>query len=146
MTDESPTYDDILIPTDGSNRAERAISHGIELADQTDATVHAIHVVDERRYGETPALSSYELTFEELEEEGERLAEQVAERADDAGLDAETAVTRGLPSEEIVDYASDEDVDVVVMGRAGAGGAEAPHMGSVTDRVLRTTERPVFPV
>lgn len=146
MPDDSPTYDSVLIPTDGSQRAERAIEHGLELADQADATVHAINVVDERRFGETPAMSSYELAFEEQEEEGERLTEEVAERADDVGLDTETEVTRGLPSEEIVDYADSADIDVIVMGRAGAGEAEAPHIGSVTDRVLRTTERPVFPV
>jgi len=54
-------------------------------------------------------------------------------------------VTRGLPHKEIVRYADAHDVDVIVMGRAGDGGTE-PHIGSVTDRVLRTTDRPVFPV
>jgi nucleotide-binding universal stress UspA family protein len=146
MPDESPSYEDVLIPTDGSPRAERALDHGLELAKQADATVHGLHVVDERRYGETPALSSYELGFEEFEEEGEEMADDVARRARGADLDATTAVTRGRPHEEIVEYADEHDVDLIVMGRTGAGGAETHHMGSVTDRVLRTTDVPVFPV
>lgn len=144
MTDR-PDYDDVLLPTDGSNRSERAVEHGLDLADSADATVHAMYVVDEQRYGETPALSSAELAFEQYENEGERLTGDVAEQARERGLDSETSVTRGLPHEEIVAYADSHDVDVIVMGRAGAGGA-APHVGSVTDRVLRTTDRPVFPV
>lgn len=146
MPPETPTFEDVLIPTDGSDRADRAVDYGLKLAEQADADVHAMYVVDERRYGETPALSSYELAFEQFEEEGQELTEDVAERARDRGLDATTEVTRGLPHEAIVQYADTEDVDLIVMGRAGAGGAEAPHMGSVTDRVLRTTDTPVFPV
>ena len=146
MSDDTPNYDDVLIPTDGSDRAEDAAEHGIEMAKNADATVHALHVVDERRYGETPALSSYELVFEELEEKGEHMTEDVAEAARSAGLDATTEITRGSPSEEIVSYADDHDVDLIVMGRAGAGGAEAPHIGSVADRVLRKTGIPVLPV
>lgn len=146
MTDVSTTYDDVLIPTDGSPRAERAVEHGVELADQNDATVHGLHVVDERRYGETPALSTYELTFEQAEDAGEELTETVAERAQDDALETTTTVTRGTPHEEIVEYAEANDIDLIVMGRTGASGVEMPHMGSVTDRVLRTTDVPVFPV
>ncbi|MFT4946739.1 MAG: nucleotide-binding universal stress UspA family protein [Natronomonas sp.] len=146
MPNEPLSYDEILIPTDGSHRAEEAVDHGLELADQADATVHSMYVVDERRYGETPALSSYELAFEQFEETGQDITEDVAQRARDANLDASTEVTRGLPHEEIVRYADEQDIDLIVMGRSGAGGAEAPHMGSVADRVLRTADVPVFPV
>jgi len=47
MTDR-PDYEDVLLPTDGSKRAERAVEHGLALAANTDATVHTIYVVDER--------------------------------------------------------------------------------------------------
>lgn len=146
MTADSPTYENVLIPTDGSNRAEYAADHAIELADQIDATVHVVHVVNQRQYGETPALSSYELAFEQLEEQGEEYTQELAEQAHERDLDVETAVTRGLPHEEIVEYAESHGIDLIVMGRAGAGGVEMPHIGSVTDRVIRTTKTPVLPV
>jgi len=146
MSNRRPNYDDVLIPTDGSDRAERAVEHGLELANQAGATVHALNVVSERRFGETPALSSYELVFDQLAEKGEYLTEDVAEAARQDGLDATTTVTRGYPSEEIASYADEHDVDIIVMGRTGAGDTETPHIGSVADRVLRRTDRPVLPV
>ena len=146
MSDGSPSYDDVLIPTDGSPRSEHAVDHGLELADRADATVHSVYVVDERRYGETPALSSYEIAFEQFERKGEELTEDVARRARELGLGTTTEVTRGLPHEEITEHAEDEDVDIIVMGRTGAGGAERPLVGSVPGRVLRTTDIPTLPV
>jgi nucleotide-binding universal stress UspA family protein len=146
MSEESPSYDDILLPTDGSRRAERAVDHGFKLADLADATVHGLYVVDERRSGETPALSSYEIAVKQYEGRGEDLTEGLRKRAHNAHPDATTEVTHGIPYEEIIGYAEKRDIDVIVMGRSGAGGAEAPHMGSVTDRVLRTTDIPVFTV
>ena len=137
MSDRHPMYGDVLIPTDGSQRADRAVEHGLELAEDAGATVHAMNVVSERRFGETPALSSYELVFEKLAETGETLTEDVAEAARDRDLDATTTVVRGYPSEEIASYADEHDVDLIVMGRTGAGDAESPHIGSVADRVLR---------
>ncbi|MFB6171375.1 MAG: universal stress protein [Haloarculaceae archaeon] len=138
------TYDDVLVPTDGSDPAERAVDRGLAVADRHDATVHALFVVDEARYGATPALSSYELALEQVEERGESLTADVAGRARDRGLDATTVVTRGHPHEEITDYAERQDVDLVVLARVGGGHVESPHLGSTTDRVVRTTGVPVF--
>jgi nucleotide-binding universal stress UspA family protein len=84
--------------------------------------------------------------LERFEEEGETLVAAVAERAREAGLDATTTVTHGIPHEDVVDHAEHTGVDLIVMGRTGAGGAGMPHLGAVTDRVLRTTAIPVFPV
>ncbi len=138
--------DDILIPTDGSPQADRAVDYGIELAERTDETVHGLYVVDERRYGETPALSSYELFFEKFEEEGAKVLDEFESEAAEHDLDATTSVTRGIPHEEIIGYASEADVDCIVMGRTGGGSAELPHLGSVTDRVLRSADVPVVTV
>lgn len=68
--------------------------------------------------------------------------------SDDAerGIESTTSVLRGLPHEVILEYADDHDIDLVVMGKRGAAGVEAPHMGSVTDRVIRAAEVPVVPI
>lgn len=150
MTPESTPrddlYDDVLVPTDGSEGAQRGIEHGVDIAAKYDATVHALYVVDEHVYGETPALSSMELAFEQAEQAGREEAQEVAERAEKRGLETRTAVTRGEPYRCITEYAEDHDVDLIVMGLHGTGQHGSPHIGSVTDRVLRTTDVPVFPV
>jgi len=139
-------YDDILIPTDGSKGARRGIESGLDLAKQYDATVHTLYVIDERIHGVRTGLSSEELLLEKLEQEGEKATGEVVELAEEQGLDARWKVVRGLPYEEIVDYARENDVDLVVMGIHGWSDRQRPHIGSVTERVIRMSETPVLPV
>jgi nucleotide-binding universal stress UspA family protein len=139
-------YRTVLVPTDGSIGAERGVEVGLGLAEQFDATVHALYVVDERRYGETPALSETELRFEQLEEAGEAVLTDVAQQAETLGLDVETTLRRGYPYEVIAAHPDEHDADVIVMGRHGASARPAPHIGSCTDRVLRLAPVPVLPV
>lgn len=139
-------YQDILIPTDGSDHAERGVEHGLKVAAVHDSMVHALYVVDESVYGDTPAVSGYEAFLEKVEEEGGRSVESVVERALDRGLEATGTVLRGRPVDAILEYVDDNDVDVVVMGKRGAAGVEPPRLGSVTERVVSRAEVPVVPV
>lgn len=140
MTD----YETILIPTDGSNPAERGIEHGLGIAEDNGAAVQFIRVIDEARYGKTPALSNYELALEEVETEAIAELQELVTRAEERGLTAETHCRRGSPHEAIVSYAEEIDADLIVMGKHGEGEAETPHIGSVADRVLRTADCPAF--
>jgi len=138
-------YNRILIPTDGSIGAGRGVETGLDLAKQYDATVHALFVVDERIYGETPGLSDMELRFEQIEDRGEEFLSEIETQADELGLDVRKIVQRGMPYEIITAYADEHDVDLIVMGRHGASAHPVPHIGSCTDRVLRTASVPVLP-
>ncbi|MDS0279526.1 universal stress protein [Halomicroarcula sp. S1AR25-4] len=139
-------YENILVPTDGSDDAERGIEHAMDLAEDHGAHLHVLFVVDETVYGTTPAFSSYEAFLEEIADEAEDLVEDVVETATERGIESTTSVLRGLPHEVILEYADDHDIDLVVMGKRGAAGVEAPHMGSVTDRVIRAAAVPVVPI
>jgi len=139
-------YDNILVPTDGSDHAARGVDHGLDLAAAHDARLHVLFVVDESVYGTTPAFSSYEAFLEDIEERAEELTEAVVEEATERGIDATMSVLRGVPHDTICDYAEQADIDVIVMGKRGAAGVEAPHFGSVTNRVLRGAPVPVVPV
>jgi len=139
-------YDDVLVPTDGSDGAARGVEHALSLAATHDATLHVLSVVDTERYGETPALSDLELVFEAVEREAAERVEAVADRAADRGLETETAVSRGHPHEEITDYA-EAHADVVVLGVHGTtDDGVPPRAGRVARRVVRTCEIPVVTV
>jgi len=138
-------YDRILIPTDGSDSANRAVEHGLSLAREYDSEVHAMYVVDTSRYGE-PALSSAEIVLDELEQRGQDLTDDVAERADDDAVETVTEVCHGRPDAEIVEYADEIDADVIVIGFQGQSHPRTNRVGSVADRVTRSTDRPVFMV
>ncbi|WP_251343338.1 universal stress protein [Haloplanus halophilus] len=138
-------YERILVATDGSASANRAVSRALEQAEANGATLHAIFVVDTGRYGE-PALSSTELVVDSIEDWGRNQLEEVVERADGLGIEVVTRCCHGTPHEEIIGYADDVDADVVVLGYQGQSHAAAERIGSVTDRVVRNAGRPVLVV
>lgn len=135
-------YQDILLPTDGSEGVEDAIEECIDLAELTDATVHALYVVDNRDYGTVPDAEWAGLQ-EALETQGERAVEAIAERANRSDIATVTAIKEGSPSDQIIDYAASEDIDLIVMGTHGRSGLERMLIGSVTENVIRQTSVPV---
>ncbi len=135
-------FDRILIPTDGSEQAKRAAKKGIELATEHDATVHGLYVI-EPVY--TADVGTGQI-IEALRAEGKRAVEALAEQAEAKGLTATTAVREGVPHKEILAYAEENDVDLVVMGTHGRSGLDRYLLGSVTEKVVRTADCPVLTV
>lgn len=141
-----PLYQNILVPTDGSRGARRGAYHALDLASQYDATVHAIHVLDERRQAGTPALGTEELVFEKLEDRAEVFLDHVVSGAKERGLKTIVECCRGIPHEEILAYAHANDIDLIVMGFHGDERGSRPHIGSTTERIIRASRVPVLPV
>jgi nucleotide-binding universal stress UspA family protein len=138
-------FDSVLIPTDGSDPAGRAVRAGIDLAGLVGATVHGLYVVDARDYGRLPDGKWVEVQ-EELATAGERALEDLRAAAEAADLPVETTVETGVPHEAILAYVADHGVDLVVMGTHGRTGLDRALLGSVTEKVLRGTEVPVHVV
>jgi nucleotide-binding universal stress UspA family protein len=137
-------YDDILIPTDGSDAVERALDHAIPLATDHDATVHALYVVD-RRVANASSGELHDEVVSDLESQGATATDAVANRVSEAGIDAETHVRYGTPDAEIVSYADDRGIDVIVMSPEGKSPRERIRsLGSVSDRVTDDASVPVF--
>jgi nucleotide-binding universal stress UspA family protein len=139
-------YSNILIPTDRSQGARRGVEHGLDLAEEHGATVHSLFVLDERIYGQTPALSSDELYLEAVESMGADACAEIASMASDRGLDVEVACTRGCPHEEILDYVAANDIDLVVMGCHGLAAPTRPHALGCMDMVAKSASVPVVSV
>jgi nucleotide-binding universal stress UspA family protein len=109
-------YERILVPYDGSNEARRGAAQGIELAATLGATIHALYVVD---MPDAPRTVYYTTDDDERREgyetHGRELTDELCGMAAEAGVDCVTAVRFGQPSSEIVDYADQEGIDLVVM-------------------------------
>lgn len=136
-------YEDILVPTDGSEGVQEAIDHGIEIVTLADATIHALYIVDTGDYA--PLSEAKWLTIEEaLEAEGENAVGDIEDRARQAGVDAVTSITHGNPYEEILAYADEHGIDLIVMGTSGRSGIDRILVGSVAETVIRHAEVPVL--
>jgi nucleotide-binding universal stress UspA family protein len=135
-------YSNVLLPTDGSDRAERAVDAGIEQAARFDASVHALSVIDSRF-----RPMEYDPVVERAEQEAETALEAVASRCAAAGVPVERHLRRGVPHEEILEAIDAYSVDLVVMGTHGRTGLDRiANLGSVTERVVRAAPVSVLTV
>ena len=151
-------YRHILIPTDGSELAERAVTHGLSLAKFVGAKVTVIIVIEQLGVSEsavTPVPASLQLwTFQEVGNYYEQMRKQAAsvlDRAADAAKQAGVAcdtiqVEDVRPYEAIITTATDRGCDLIVMASHGRSGLSAVVLGSVTNKVLTHTKLPVLVV
>jgi nucleotide-binding universal stress UspA family protein len=136
-------YENVLLPTDGSDGIGRVVEHAIHLARVEGATLHVLHVVDT---SVVPLDAHSRSVYDELETAGRDSVEEIRDRALDAGIHSVDAVRRGTPSREILDYVGENEVDLVVMGTHGRTGLQRTLLGSVTEHVVRLAAVPVLTV
>ena len=148
-------YDRILIPVDGSNETTDVVDHAVGLANSADSSVHVLYVVDERQFTDPEPLLRPDVNdvgTEELlarfEEEGEAATARMESALADRGVDAEivTAIEQGVPHRRIGAYAREKGMEVIVMATQQRTDRERELLGSVTERVVRTSDVPVFVV
>ncbi|MHB9288886.1 universal stress protein [Halobacteriales archaeon Cl-PHB] len=141
-------FDTILLATDGSDGAAAATDHAIALAQQFEADLLALSVVDER--GDTTDLGESDPTAVTLQERLQATAREtvdgVADRAAGRDVRCETAVVEGVPHEAIRGFAADHGADLLVLGTHGHTGLDRVLLGSVAERVVRTSDVPVVTV
>ncbi|RBI60415.1 universal stress protein [halophilic archaeon] len=144
-------YDRILVPTDGSEGTKTAVEQAVTHATTYDAELHVLHVVDQSAVDLTAAPAADGMTTEviqeQLDEQGQALVEEVASQAADAGVPTTTELVEfGQPHEEIQSYATEHEIDLIVIGTHGRSGLNRQLLGSVAEKVIRTAETPVLAV
>lgn len=142
-------YRRVLVPTDGSSTAERAVDHAISLASEFDAELHAVFVVDEGmiRSPLTEAAVDWDQVMTGIEDKGRGIAQAAADGAASRGVTAKGIVRRAeTVAEGILEHAEESDVDLIVMGTHGRTGLKRVLLGSVAESVLRRTGVPVMMV
>ncbi|EMA08182.1 universal stress protein [Haloferax denitrificans] len=144
-TDLAYPYADVLTPTDGSACATAAVAFGSELAAATDAALHAVSVVNVAAFG---ADIRGPLLIDELEERASGAVEKAADAAAAAGVETvRKSVGRDVSIHDgILAYIDEHDVDIVVMGTHGHTGFDRYMLGSVAEKLVRTSPVPVVTV
>lgn len=138
----------ILVPLDGSERAETALAPAIELTESLNAALILLHVVEPAEYfrvTEYPAGSSYLLGFDGERGPDDDLSE-LARQLQRPGLSVNALVEGGDPVTTILAVAEEERVDAIVMASHGRGGLARLALGSVTEGVARRSTAPVLVV
>ena len=126
----------ILVPTDGSDHARKAIGYACDLALKYGAAICLVHVVP------PPPALFHEAAFgmpdlQKLQEEdGKKIIEEADQEVKQHGVkDVQSAMVRGNPASQIIEFAKTEGVDLIVMGNRGLTGVKEFVLGSVSHRV-----------
>ncbi|WP_254525206.1 universal stress protein [Natrinema caseinilyticum] len=135
-------FDTVVVATDGSESVKRAVDVAIDLADRFDADVHALSVIDAGEVDASPQQLRDELETA-LETTADAALATVENRAD---RDVTTAIREGHPAVEICEYARKVDADVIATGTRGRHGENRLLLGSVAERIVRTSPVPVLTV
>jgi nucleotide-binding universal stress UspA family protein len=130
----------ILVPLDFSAPSEQALDSAIELAHKLEARVTLLHVVHPPTLGTVPEVGqgvAYASLMEQLEADANQAMDTSNQRARDAGLKSKSALIHGVPFQQIVDFARDQQADLIIMGTHGHTGLKHVLLGSVAEKVVR---------
>ena len=140
-----PSSKHIVAATDFSETSGQALDVARDLAASLGAQVHLVHVIPDP--ARLPWSIDTGIAFMELEQQWRHHAASALTRARDAaGLPPDTTITIrcGDAAQEILGAADDARAALIVMGTHGHGPVARLVMGSVADKVLRHTTRPVL--
>jgi nucleotide-binding universal stress UspA family protein len=139
-----PGFGKLLVALDGSQFAERVLP-------MVRASIEYGSIVLLLRVPEAPEPERFGTMVEEIEQlraeaeaEAERYLSDIATALRTDGIETQVLVTGSRPAETITQVAERQDVDVIMLSTHGQGGLEGALMGSVADRVVRQTYRPVL--
>ncbi len=135
----------ILVPVDFSAPSDGALDFAIELAQKLGAEVHLMHVYQLPVYAlpDGAMMAGPEFTTKVTTELQKSLTDLAKSKP---GSPLKTHLVEGVPYREIVRMAGELDADLVVMGTHGRTGIRHLLLGSVAERVVRSSEVPVITV
>ncbi len=134
----------ILVPIDGSKHSRKTLDKACALAKDSQAKITVIQVMEYSVYAEYAIeFHSWSMEFEKAQEADFKDYEKTL---NDSGLDWERVSKRGSAAHEILSYATDSSVDLIVIGNHGASTGVRFFMGSVCDKVCNHASCDVYVV
>jgi universal stress protein A len=139
----------ILLPTDFSEFSAAARMYACAFADQFQAELHVLHVIQDLAplVPEPGAALAPPLDYlRELELNAQAMLERALDAQWSVGKRIVKAVRQGPPFLEIIRYAQETNIDLIVIGTHGRSGLAHMLMGSVAEKVVRKSPCPVLTV
>ena len=132
----------VLVPLDGSEQADRALSHAMRVFPEARLTL--LTVIDPAMGFAGPnAPGTAEIWYESASEQADEWLAAARDTVEAEGRDVETAVETGRPARVIIEYAETNPIDHIVMGSHGREGVSRLLLGSVAETVVRRSPVPV---
>jgi len=139
----------ILYPTDFSDVSKKALDYVKQLKEAGTKEVILLHIIDKRevesiaRYGEV-SMSLEKGLEEKMEESVKQEIGAIEAELRESGFDVKVRIEKGIPFREILRVEEEEEASVVVIGSHGKSCVEEMFLGSVSEKVVRKSKRPVL--
>lgn len=138
----------ILFPTDFSEGAMSALPYAVEMAKAYGAKLYLLHVIYDiaTASGLHVPHTSVDKMYSEMQETAQKELERFGLRQREGLNNVEYSIKRGVPYEEILKFAKDNGIDLIVIGTHGRKGLDRVLFGSTAERVVRNSPCPVLTV
>jgi len=141
-------YNTILVPLDGSERAEVILNHVIELAKKFAAKVILLEAVEQQLvYTGDLEISAVVKKDEEISKQtgiAESYLKGIQNKLEQQNIQASTRIIQGPPVEAIITVANQENADLIAMASHGRSGLARVFYGSVAAGILQRVDRPLL--
>jgi nucleotide-binding universal stress UspA family protein len=138
----------ILVPTDFSEYSDRAIKQAVDIAEQNNAKIFLLHVVDKLQQCAIDYCIPVETMMKvqsDSEKEASRKMQDEAKKITQAKkIDVTFDVKSGIPFEEILKGQQERKADLIVIASHGRTGIMKSLIGSVAEKVMREAKCPVL--
>ena len=125
----------ILVPLDGSSLAECVLPHVLAIASVMSSRVTLLHVLEHPHNGNgTPAVDPVDWHLRK--HKSERYLEQIAENLRDSGLTIDYNILEGSPAQSIIEFARNNNVDLITLSTHGNSGLSGWNVSSVVQKIL----------
>ena len=144
-------FEKLLYPTDFSDVSQKSLDYIRKLKEAGAKEVVVLHVLDERelaavRHHALGLFDAAERLEKTMFENARKSAATVKKELELAGLAVKVRIEKGVPFREILRVEEEEKVSAVVVGSHGHGMLEEVFLGSVSEKVVKRSTRPVIVV
>ena len=139
-------YRKILVPLDGSKRAEKILSHVEEMAKRYQAKVLFLHVIEYKAITTTEGafINLADKEFDQAKKQAETLLEGIQEEFRKKNIESQTHIIYGPVVEGIISMAEQSGADLIALASHGRGGLSRVFYGSVAAGLLHRVDRPLL--
>jgi nucleotide-binding universal stress UspA family protein len=138
----------ILIPTDFSPSAMHALKYALELNKVFNARLYLLHVLqditDFSEFNLSPSILPQ--LYAEFEQNATKRLEEIVSTMVPPDIACDTYIVHGVPFYEIIQFAKDENIDLILIGSHGRTGLKHVLFGSTAEKVVKKASCPVLSV
>jgi len=136
-------FEYILLPLDGSSLAERVLPHAVALSKAFNSKLTLLRVINKEDEEDQNNIIN-PMTWQIRKSEAEAYLKSVQNHLAEIDIDSEIKILEGNPAQQIIDFARNEDVELIIMSSHGSSGVSAWNINSTVQKVLLRAFMPVM--